>query len=128
MAFDRNHRLAGIVDSSGHRVDYGYNLGGQRDTMTVPDTGTVEYSYTPRGSVEFLTDPDGRIAQLEYNDGGKLKSIIYPNGRVVNYEYNAIGQIARTWFDPQTQSPYGQLAPLTESQFESGIFPTGAVE
>ncbi len=70
-------------------LNYAYNGGGERTSMTGPD-GTTAYSYNPLSQLKTLTpsgEPEGKSFEFTYEEAGGLAGITRPDGVTDKLEY-----------------------------------------
>jgi RHS repeat-associated protein len=93
--YDLGGRVTGVSDSRGYRLDYVYDLAGNRTRMTfqtgTPDQRVTGYTYD-RGRLTGITSPAG-VFSYGYDAVGRRTSLGYPNQVVANYTYDEAGRL-----------------------------------
>ncbi len=97
FGYDELNRLVSSVDSFSKRVDYGYDLAGNRVRLLYPGPGTKEvtYAYDKANRLTSITDWASRTTQYTYN-GLRLATTSYPTSptRVLETRgYDAAGRL-----------------------------------
>jgi len=97
--YDQRHRLDYELRPDGTRMDYDYDLVGNRTLVKVTRAGTVtsqmSYTYDSLNRLKTATNDLalGETTHYTYDAAGNLDTVIYPNGLVTDYDYNSINQL-----------------------------------
>lgn len=86
--------LAKITDAEGNQTVLGYDLRGQRTTLSNPDTGLIEDHFDLMGNRVALIEPNHRALGVQVHfvfDRDRLSTIDYPSKPDVSYQYGAPG-------------------------------------
>ena len=67
-------RLCSVSTGWGHRIEYGWNALGEKDSVT-SNEGGLGYTYGLQGAVESIVYPSGRIVKFNPGSGGLAGSI-----------------------------------------------------
>ena len=93
--FDDRDRLDYEIKPDGTRLDYAYDLVGNREQVKVT-RGTIitvtDYTYDALNRLDTVTDASG-ITSYTYYDNGSLWTVTFPNGVVSEYFYNDVNQL-----------------------------------
>jgi choice-of-anchor A domain-containing protein/RHS repeat-associated protein len=109
--YDPRHRLDYELRPDGARMDYDYDLVGNRTLVKVTRAGTVtsqmSYTYDALNRLETATNDlaPGETTDYTYDAAGNLDTVTYPNGLVTDYDYNSINQLT----DVYTRDSSGTL-------------------
>ena len=121
FTYDEAHRLIGISDRLGNRIDYTLDAMGNRvqediydpyDTLTQTrsrayssmnrlledlgaDNQTTEYAYDNNGNLTSSTDPLSRTTGRTYDALNRITQITDPNSGVTSFTYNARDQLTQ---------------------------------
>jgi RHS repeat-associated protein len=95
---DAAGRTAEIVQPTGARVTYSYDLADRVTNVTVraSATGTAystRYEYDAVGNLWRVTDPLNGVTVLLYDAANQLTNRTLPNGIVTTFSYNLRGQL-----------------------------------
>ena len=97
--YDRRHRLDYERRPDGTRMDYDYDVVGNRTEVKVTRAGTVtsqmSYTYDALNRLETATNDlaPGETTEYTYDAAGNLDTVTYPNGLITDYDYNSINQL-----------------------------------
>lgn len=86
--YDSLGRLTQTQDGSGSTVSYGYDLDGNRTTITYPNNQTVTDSYDHADQLTKVTDWNGNTTTITPDPDGNTAAEAYPNGVTANYTYD----------------------------------------
>jgi RHS repeat-associated protein len=104
--YDAAHYLRTVTDNLGNRVEYGYDLKGNR---------TATKTYDPQGtlvrSIELAYDARNRV--MEVNDGGSITQQVW----------DAVGNLTKIT-DPNTVAALGTAATVNEYDALNRLFKT----
>lgn len=131
--YDRYGRVESTTDttafSSGRRLDYTYNAGGNRTTIKHAwDNRTFTYDYTSGGQFNRLKDPSGIVlVDYLYNADGELSDAVkYSYAPDQSWTYDPIGRLNSTTIDSRlssydvtwsfTRNPASQIKSETQSK------------
>lgn len=70
--YDSLGRVTQVVDGSGHAVETGYNLAGDRTSLQYPNGHTVTMQYDANGRMTSVKDWLGNTSQFDYDAAGRL--------------------------------------------------------
>jgi RHS repeat-associated protein len=94
FTYDFADRLTGIGYPSGQSIQYAYNDGGQRTSMTDSTGFSVNYAYDAVGRLSQLTNGSGApIVSYTYDAAGRLTKKLMGNGTYTAYAYDADGNL-----------------------------------
>jgi YD repeat-containing protein len=127
--YDDAHRLTGIEDNLGNRIDYTVDLMGNRTLEQVRDPAnalaqtrsrvysnlnrlfqelgatsqTTEYTYDDQGNVLTVKDPLNRVTTNQYDALNRLKQVTSPTpiSAVTQYAYNGLDALTKVT-DPRS--------------------------
>ena len=91
--FDDLGRPLTITDGNNDAVNYTYNGGGNRTSLTYPSTKAVSYDYDLMGRLHQITSWDSLFTTYDYYKNGRTFSITRPNDLVSIYGYDDSGQL-----------------------------------
>ncbi|MBA6411800.1 VCBS repeat-containing protein [Parahaliea sp. F7430] len=96
-SYDLNDRLINTTNPDGTKIDYAYDLAGNRTMLrtTLPGSAprSTLYTYDALNRLASVEDPDGRISSYTYDAIGNLASISYPNGVVSTFTYDSMSRL-----------------------------------
>lgn len=93
---DVRDRLQEVTDPAGRALRYGYDLAGNRTSLTTTvgsQTFVTTYSYDALDRLEIVTDPQGRIYRHEYDPSGNRSLVSYPNSVETHYSYDGLNRL-----------------------------------
>ena len=95
-AFDR---LISSTDGFGKTVGYGYDLAGNRTTLTYPGDAvhparTVAYAYDKANRLDKIVDWDSRVWDYTTDGAGRITQMLYPNGITGMRMYDQAGRLS----------------------------------
>jgi RHS repeat-associated protein len=98
-SYDANRLLRSITDNIGARIDYDYDVKGNRSASRVIDPdGTlarsIRYEFGLRDTLD-LVDSAGSITIIRHDAGGNPTETIDPNGHAQSSEYDALERMIR---------------------------------
>lgn len=104
--------VAGTAFVHGTGIAVHYDLGGRRDTLTLPGGQTISYAYQPtNGALSTVTDPAGNLYRYTYDGAGRIDSIVIGGGGVREHRwYDADG---RQYARQRVSAVLGQLSSET---------------
>jgi len=118
---DDAHDLRAIEDAAGNRIEYLYDLAGNRTSEKLKDpSGTLQHeiqaAYDTRNRVSELND-GGSITDIVFDATGQLSSQTDPNTHSTSFTYDLLGRLATqldalsgvTDFDYQANDAVSQL-------------------
>jgi RHS repeat-associated protein len=84
-AYDELDRLVSSTDSFSKQVQYGYDIVGNRTSITYPADSnnparTVIYTYDKANRLDKIIDWSGRTWDYDVDGAGRIKDVNYPNG------------------------------------------------
>jgi len=88
-----NGQLETMTDAKGNTYTYGYDLNGNRTSVTMPDGTSVHTAYDARGRVTNQTDQYGNVTRYCYDGSDRLTSVTDALGSTWTYEYNSVGEL-----------------------------------
>jgi choice-of-anchor A domain-containing protein/RHS repeat-associated protein len=97
--YDQRNRLDYELRPDGTRMDYDYDLVGNRTLVKVTRAGTVtsqmSYTYDALNRLKTATYDltAGETTDYTYDAAGNLDTVTYPNGLITDYDYNSINQL-----------------------------------
>jgi RHS repeat-associated protein len=99
-AADANGRVGFAYDSLGRPVQEsdvfsrtvgsGYDLNGNRTTLTYPDGSSVTAAFDAAGRLAGLADQTAAVAAFAYNPLSQVTRVDYANGTYTGYAYDAL--------------------------------------
>jgi len=93
--FDVRDHLDYEIKPDGTRLDYAYDLVGNREQVKVT-RGTIitvtDYTFDALNRLDTVTDASGET-KYTYYDNGSLWTVTFPNGVVSEYFYNDVNQL-----------------------------------
>ena len=95
--YDYAQQLTALEDGAGNRLEFGYDLAGNRVSATYVDpTGTahrsVAWDYDARNRVRTVTDGDS-VEHYRYDDRGLVVGLHDALGRETRFSYDALRQM-----------------------------------
>jgi RHS repeat-associated protein len=93
--YDGRGRLLTTIDSYTGRIDYQYDLLGNRTRMTDPDNGVLTYAYDARNRLTEFTDPEGKTTTYAYDVMGRVISTALPNNTETVSVYDDDNRLSR---------------------------------
>jgi|GEM_PF-1336769 len=109
-AYDELDRLTSSTDSFGKTVGYGYDLIGNRTSVTYPGDSqnperTVTYAYDKASRLERIIDWAGRTWVIETDRAGRMAKMVYPNGIVKNLARDPAGRLSSLSYESSDRTP-----------------------
>jgi len=95
FAYNSRNSQISETDALGGITQYGYDLAGNRTTVTDPKPATWTYQFNAHNRQKKLTQPDGRIEQLFYDPNGNPVKKIDGNGATILYEHDALNRLTK---------------------------------
>ncbi len=86
-------QLETMTDAKGNTYTYGYDLNGNRTSVTMPDGTTVTTAYDARGRVVSQTDQHGYTTKYAYDGADRLTSVTDALGSTWRYAYDSVGEL-----------------------------------
>lgn len=86
-------QLETMTDAKGNTYTYGYDLNGNRTSVTMPDGTTVTTAYDARGRVVSQTDQHGFTTKYTYDGADRLTSVTDALGSTWRYAYDSVGEL-----------------------------------
>lgn len=98
--YDAAHYLVEITDDLGNRIEYGYDLKGNRIRKEVKDKSnalsrSVQWAYDSRGYVTSINE-GGSLTQRLHDAIGRLTAETDPGNTTSRYDYNSLNQLLTT--------------------------------
>ena len=97
--YDLANRLtsttASMLSMPARTISYGYDLNGNRTTMTGPQGGLTNYVYDSLNRLTSVRDPSSRTTSFAYDALGRRTSMTHANGIVTSYNYDTASQLTR---------------------------------
>jgi RHS repeat-associated protein len=94
--YDEAGRVASASDSRGYKLNYNYDLLGNRTQVTFqPETSdqrVTSYAYDDLGRLSGITAPAGKFSYV-YDASGRRVSLSYPNQITASYTYDDAGRL-----------------------------------
>ena len=90
--YDDLNRLTQVAAPNG-TVGYGYDLFGNRTSLTYPGAQTVTYAYDLANRLTTVTDHASRVTQYTYDAANRQTGIQYPNGVQAAYTYDTADRL-----------------------------------
>ncbi|MCI0397129.1 MAG: DUF6531 domain-containing protein [Chloroflexi bacterium] len=84
--------LAALVDKTNSRIEYEYDLRGNRTRTIYPDGSQEIVTYNAEGNILSLIDRAGRTTTYEYDPLNRPTRAIYADGSSTQIEYDAAGR------------------------------------
>jgi len=93
FSYDELDRLISSTDSFDKTVQYGFDIKGNRTSLTYPADSTnpirtVAYTYDIANRLNTITDWNLRVWDYNTDGAGRITELIYPNGakKILNYD------------------------------------------
>jgi RHS repeat-associated protein len=87
--FDRFDRLEGVIDAYGRTIGYGYDLNGNRTSLTDPDGEVTGYSYDGANRLDTISLPGtAPVVDYAWRPNGLLASVTLPSGLTTSWSYD----------------------------------------
>lgn len=99
---ENQHKVAEIIDSSGLKSNYSYNLGNRKTTITDTNGRTWTYWFDTAMYTIKTQDPEGKYTQTQYkqysgkNKYGDVEASMDRNGNWTRYTLDTSGNITKT--------------------------------
>ena len=106
--YDDRDRLKEKIDPTGHSLEYGYDVAGNRESLTAKignQTFTTSYTHDVLNRIETVTDPNGGVYTYQYNGNSQAEHLEYPNGVTTTWIYDSQSRLE----DLITRDPVGQI-------------------
>ncbi|MCP4841740.1 MAG: RHS repeat-associated core domain-containing protein, partial [Halieaceae bacterium] len=91
-SFDNRHRLIQVIDAAANRIDYQYDVAGNKTQQTTTPAGgsaiVTTYAYDALNRLQSVTDSSNQVTSYAYDANGNRASVTYPNGNVTSYVYD----------------------------------------
>lgn len=127
-SYDSLGRLTSTTNGASQAVGFGYDLAGNRTTITYPGSNTVTYAYDDAGRMSSVTDWSSRTTTFTYDRDSNLTGQAYPNSVTATSAYNNAGELTSIT-DTLSAST---LASFTYTRTNSGLVgsltPTGVTQ
>ena len=91
--YDKNGRLAAIIDASGNRTEYSYDPEGRSQVVTDRLGNSTVYVYDGNGNILQKTDANGNTTKQTYDASGNMLSRTDAMGNTTAYRYDGNGNI-----------------------------------
>ncbi|XXF78679.1 RHS repeat-associated core domain-containing protein [Myxococcaceae bacterium GXIMD 01537] len=94
--YDSRDRLESVTSPDGRRLEYGYDAGGNRTTLTARMGARVlrtAYAYDDANRLDVVIDPLNRSYDLGYDRNGNRERLAHPNGTTTNHVYDALNRL-----------------------------------
>jgi RHS repeat-associated protein len=118
-AYDARRHITRTTFPDGQHIDYTYDRGGRRETMTDQLNHTTTYAYDAYARLATITDantPPG-ITRYGYDAMSRLSSITDARGKQTTFHYDAFGRVDQVTYPG---------SPVAVERFT--YFPTGRVK
>ncbi len=93
FSFDAEGRLTQEQKASGEILGYGYDLAGNRTSLTTPQ-GTSNYTYDAQNRLHTVVDATGTTTYA-YDAAGRKASIARPSGVTTTYGYDSLDRLVQ---------------------------------
>ncbi|TQV87089.1 Ig-like domain-containing protein [Aliikangiella coralliicola] len=97
--YDVMNRLSSETKPNGDKLEYGYDLNGNKTQLKVTyangDIETETLSYDELNRLASLTDSEGNITTYGYDSVGNRTSVSYQNGSSQTYAYDNLNRLTR---------------------------------
>lgn len=108
--YDALDRLISSTDSFGKEVGYGYDLIGNRTSITYPADSnnparTVTYIYDAANRFDAITDWDARVWDYAVDGAGRITEVAYPSGVREFREYDDAGRLSKLEYAKSDATP-----------------------
>ncbi len=92
--WDHFDRLDLVTDGYGKVLDYGYDLNGNRTSLTDPDGAVTAYVYDGLNRLDTVSLPGGAgNADYDWYRNGLLWRVVYPNGTLATYDFDDANRV-----------------------------------
>ncbi len=82
-----------MTDALGGTVTFGYDLAGQRVSVTDPNNQTRTVGFDDAGNMTTTVDELGRATDYDYDTAGRRTTSTDARGVTINYSFDAAGQL-----------------------------------
>ncbi|MBM7616427.1 RHS repeat domain-containing protein [Alkaliphilus hydrothermalis] len=94
--YDGNQNfITNIKDGLGNNLSFGYDVVGNRTSMTDGRGKTTSYAYDKRGLLTKVTDSRSAITSYGYDGVGNRTNVTDARNKVTSYEYNELNQVSK---------------------------------
>jgi RHS repeat-associated protein len=98
--YDAAHNLLSITDNVGNKIEYGYDLNGNRTSEDVRDASavlrkTLEITYDARNRVDTINSA-GSITDLVFDALGNLTDEVDPSTHDTDHDYDSLNRLVQT--------------------------------
>jgi YD repeat-containing protein len=85
------------MGSSSKRLQYGYDVRGNRRLLVDPDGGRFTYSYDSVGRMAQVLNPQGQPTTFSYSDAGRRTLKKLANGTRTSFSYDPPGNLTKLY-------------------------------
>jgi RHS repeat-associated protein len=108
--YDAFDRLISSIDGFGKQVEYGYDIVGNRTSITYPADSTnpartATYTYDKAGRLSAITDWDARVWDYAIDGAGRITELAYPSGVRELREYDYAGRLSKLEYVKSDATP-----------------------
>ena len=126
-AYDAAHNLTSITDNLGNKIEYGYDLAGNRTDEDIKDSlgtlmKTLDYTYDARNRIDTINSA-GSVTDVLFDVVGNMTNETDPNTNSTTHTYDGMKRLTQTL---DALSNYSTFTYDNNDELISVVAPNGA--